>query len=120
MPGINGRIDEAYIATRTDGPAVAVFSARDVNDWVVLTLKYSYNVSGGPREVTLEIVEYFEDGFAFRRRSSNLTAQPQYIGQTLRFSVGPSPSSKWAPGRYFVYVYEGQRKVAEVEYKVIP
>ena len=120
LPSINGRIDEAYIVTKTDGPAVSTFSAQDVSDWVYLTLKHSYNVSGSTREVTLEIVEYFEDGFEFRRRSSNLTAQPQYIGQTLRFSVGPSPSSKWAPGRYFVYVYEGQRKVAEVAYEVLP
>ena len=105
LPSINGRIDEAYIVTKTDGPAVSTFSAQDVSDWVYLTLKHSYNVSGSTREVTLEIVEYFEDGFEFRRRSSNLTAQPQYIGQTLRFSVGPSPARKWAPGRYFVYVY---------------
>ena len=53
LPGINGRIDEAYIATSTDGPAVSVFSAQDVTDWVYLTLKYSYSVSGGPHEVPL-------------------------------------------------------------------
>ena len=120
LPSINGRIAEAYIVTKTDGPAVSTFSAQDVSDWVYLTLKHSYNVSGSTREVTLEIVEYFEDGFEFRRRSSNLTAQPQYIGQTLRFSVGPSPARKWAPGRYFVYVYVEGRKVAEVAYEVLP
>ena len=120
LPSINGRIAEAYIVTKTDGPAVSTFSAQDVSDWVYLTLKHSYNVSGSTREVTLEIVEYFEDGFEFRRRSSNLTAQPRYIGGTRWFSVGPSPSRKWAPGRYFVYVYVEGRKVAEVEYEVLP
>ena len=119
LPSINGRIDEAYIVTKTDGPAVSGFSARDVSDWVYLTLKHSYSVSG-PREVHLEVVEYFEDGFAFRRRTRNLNAEPQYIGGTRWFSMGQSPSRKWATGRYFVYVYEGGRKVAEVEYEVIP
>ena len=119
LPSINGRIDEAYIVTRTDGPAVSSFSAQDVSDWVYLTLKHSYSVSG-PREVQLEVVEYFEDGFAFRRRTRNLTAEAQYVGGTRWFSVGQSPSRKWATGRYFVYVYADGRKVAEVEYEVIP
>ena len=117
---INGRIDEAYIVTSTDGPPVSDFSAQDVTDWVHLTLKYSYKVSGATREVPLEIVEYYEDGFEFRRRSRTLTAEARYIGSTSWFSVGQSPSRKWAPGHYVVYVYAGERKVAEVEYEVTP
>ena len=119
LPSINGRIDEAYIVTKTDGPAVSSFSARDVSDWVYLTLKHSYSVSGA-REVQLEVVEYFEDGFEFGRHTSKLTVEPQYVGGTDWFSVGSPPSRKWAPGRYFVYVYADGRKVAEVEYEVLP
>ena len=120
LPGINGRIDEAYVAISTDGPPVTTLSAQDVSDWVRLTLKHSYDVSGGPHEVSLEIVEYYEDGFEFRRRSGKLTANTGYSGGTLWFSVGQSPSRKWAPGRYWVYVYAGERKVAEVQYEVTP
>ena len=120
LTDINGRIDEAYIVTRTDGPAVSVFSAQDVTDWVYLTLKYSYKVSGATREVPLEIVEYYEDGFEFSRRSRTLTAEARHIGGTSRVGVGQSPSRKWAPGRYVVYVYVGDRKVAEAEYEVTP
>ena len=118
--GINGRIDEAYIVTSTDGPPVSDFSAQNVTDWVYLTLKYSYQVSGATREVPLEIVEYYEDGFEFSRRSRTLTAEARYIGGTSWFSVGQSPSRKWAPGHYVVYVYAGESKVAEVEYEVTP
>ena len=32
LPNINGRIDETYIATSTDGPAVSDFSAQDATD----------------------------------------------------------------------------------------
>ena len=119
LPSISGRIDKAYIVTESDGPAVGVFSARDVSGWVLLTLEHSYSVSA-IRDVQLEIVEYFEDGFAFHRRTINLTAEPQYIGGTNWFSVGSPPSRKWAAGRYFAYVYVDERKVAEVEYEVIP
>ena len=120
LASINGRIDEAYVAASWGGPAVSDFSAQDVTDWVYLTLKYSYDVSGDPREVHLEIVEYYEDGFEFRRRRGELTAEARYIGGTAGFSVGPTPSRKGAPGRYWVYVYAGERKVAEVKYEVTP
>ena len=120
LSSINGRIDEAYVATTTDAPAVSAFSAQDVNDWVYLTLKYSYNVSGGSHEVPLEIVQYYEDGFEFSRRSGELTAEARYAGGTSWFAVGSPPSEKWAPGRYWVYVYAGDRKIAEVQYEVTP
>ena len=120
LSAINGRIDEAYVRTTEDGPAVSTISERDVNDWVYLTLKYSYSVPRGSQEVALEIVEYFEDGFEFRRRSRTLTAEARYIGGTAWFSVGQSPSREWASGRYVVYVYADGQKVAEVEYDVTP
>ena len=120
LPSINGRIDEAYIVTSTDGPPVSGFSAQDITDWVYLTLKYSYKVSEAMREAPLEIVEYYEDGFEFNRRIRTLTAEARYIGGTSWTSVGQSPSRKWAPGRYVVQVYSGERKVAQVEYEVTP
>ena len=120
LPSINGRIEGAYITTSADGPAVSAFSAEDFTDLVFFTIKYSYNVSGGPYEVPLEIVEYFEDGFDFRRHSVNLIADARYIGYTWRINVGFLPSSKWAPGRYVVHAYASGRKVAEVEYEVTP
>ena len=119
LPSINGRIDKAYIVTTPEGPAVSRFSAQDVTDWVYLALKYSYSVSGGTHEVALETVEYYEDGFVFHRRSSKLTAEDKSIGGTSWFSVGSLPG-EWSPGRYVVYVYAGERKVAEVEYEVTP
>ena len=120
LPSINGRIEKAYVITSLDGPAVTTFSAQDVSDWVYLTLEYLYDVSSGPRELPLEIVEFYEDGFELRRRSGELTAEARYIGGTARFSVGQSPSRQWAPGRYWVYVYAGEQKVAEVSYEVTP
>ena len=120
LPSIKGRIDEAYVATTKDGPALSGFSAQDVNDWVYLVLKYSYNVAGGLQRIPLKIVEYYEDGFEYSRRSGELTVEAKYIGGTRWFSIGPPPVQRWAPGRYWVYVYVGERKVAAVEYQVTP
>ena len=120
LNSINGRIDEALVTVSEDGPAVSAFSAQDATAWVYLILKYSYDVSGGSYELPLEIVEYYRDGFEFRRRTSSLTAEAQYIGGTIRFSIGSPPSRKWALGHYVVFVYAGEHKVAEVEYEVTP
>ena len=120
LPSINGRVEEVYLTAGEDGPRVSSFSAQDVSDWIILTIECSYEVSGGPHEVPLEIVEYYEDGFAFRRGNGTLTAEARYIGGTMRFSVGMPPPRRWAPGHYAVFVYAEGRKVAEVYYEVIP
>ena len=120
LNSINGRIDEALVTVSEDGPAVSTFSAQEATAGVYVTLKYSYDVSGDPHELPLEIVEYYEDGFEFRRQTISLPAEAQYIGGTLRFSIGSPPSRKWALGHYVVFVYAGEHKVAEVEYEVTP
>ena len=68
----------------------------------------------------MEIVEFYEDGFKFSRRSHEITAEARFVGGGGLFPVGPPPWHKWAPGRYWVYVYAGDRKVAEVQYEVTP
>ncbi len=118
LPGINGRLDQAYVALSTDGPPVTSFSASDVDGWAFLTLKYTYSLSGGSRDLNLEMVEYFEDGFTNGRRNVPVAVQSQHIGGTQWLSVGPNPPLRWAQGRYWVYVYESGRKIAEVQFDV--
>ncbi len=120
LPTINGLIDKAFISIGKDGPQVSSFSAQHADDRVWLTLKYSYDVKGGPYNLPLRVVEFYEDGFEYDRRSIELTASEQYIGGTQRITVGPGQDEPWAPGQYWVYVYEGGRKVAEVQYEVTP
>ena len=91
LPGINGRLDQAYVALSTDGPPVTSFSASDVDGWAFLTLKYTYSLSGGSRDLNLEMVEYFEDGFTNGRRNVPVAVQSQHIGGTQWLSVGPNP-----------------------------
>ena len=80
LPNINGRIDSAYVVVEQDGPAVSTFAASDTSDWVLFTLEYSYNLSGGARHIAMEIVECYEDGFAYFRQTLPLEARSEYIG----------------------------------------
>ena len=118
LPGINGRIDSAYISTTERGPATTTFSASATNDDVWLNLNYSYRLASGSRDVNLTIVEFYEDGFETRRRDDTITANAGFIGGNAWYSIGPAATQRWATGRYWVYVYEGNRKVAEVAFDV--
>ena len=120
LPTVNGRVDQAYVALSVEGQPVDGFSASDVEGWVYLTLKYSYSISGDPRQLHFEVVEYFEDGFTNSRRRVPVQFESQFAGGTQWLSVGPNPPLRWARGRYWVYVYEGGRKIAEVQFDVTP
>jgi len=119
LPGIDGRVEDAYLALYQGGPPIAGFAGSDKPVW--LTIDYSHSASGGPREVQLEIVDFFEDGFMFRRREVTIRTTPGYGGSSHHIEVGYTGirrSLGTEPGRYWVYVYSEGRKVAEVEYEV--
>ena len=118
LPTVNGRVDQAYVALSVDGQPVNGFSSSDVEGWVYLTLKYSYSISGDPRQLQFEVVEYFEDGFTNSRRRVPVQFESQFAGGTQWLSVGPTAPLRWAPGRYWAYVYESGRKIAEVQFDV--
>lgn len=120
LPSVRGRIDRAYLTLTLPGSPSDGFSARDVSGWAYLALEYSHEFDGNPRELTLEVVEHYQDGFAYSRRNVALNFDPQHSGGTQWISLGPSPPNLWAPGRYWAYVYESGRKIAEVEYEVTP
>ena len=120
LPTVNGRVDQAYIALSVDGNPIHEFSASDVAGWVYLTLEYSYSIAGDPRQLNFEVVEHFQDGFTNGRHRVPVQFESQFAGGAQWLSVGPSPPRRWGPGRYWVYVYESGRKVAEVQFDVTP
>ena len=117
LPGIGGQIDFAYVAMGQYGSPESTFSLQKSTDWLYLVFQFSYNVSEA-QELPLRIVQYYEDGFDFEHRDVVLTVDDRHISQWLWFPVGFPPSELWAPGRYVVQVYTGERKIAEVEYEV--
>ena len=121
LPTINGRIDAASIVLDTDNPLeskTTSFSAADVPSGAYLWLDWSFPLTKNPKEITLEYVEYFEDGFMFARWFKPFDWDPDWSGGWSWQPIGPASSDPWLPGHYRVYVYDGDRKVAEVEYEV--
>ena len=118
LPAINGRIENAYITVGESEKEVSGFSVSDAADGEVwLNLDYSYDVPTGQRKVQLDLLSFYEDGFAFQDRSVEMVAESQYEGVAQSFWIGPA---QVVPGRYWVYLYDGDRKVAEVQYEVAP
>ena len=120
LPTVNGRVDQAYVALSVDGNPIHRFSASDVEGWVYLTLKYSYSISGDPRQLEFELVEYFQDGFTNNRRRVSVQFESQFAGGTQWLSVGPTAPLRLGAGHYWIYVYESGRKIAEVQFEVTP
>ena len=123
LPGINGQITEASLIFEPDwpdGPGIDRFSASGVDQWLILRLRYTFPRTTAPKVQPLEHVQYYEDGFAFRRRVRTHIFEPDWTWARSGTSVGFPLESKWATGHYWVYVYDGARKVAEVTYYVTP
>lgn len=65
----------------------------------------------------LDLLTFYEDGFAFQDRAIEIEAENQYEGAVQSVWIGPD---KVVPGRHWVYLYDDDRKVAEVQYEVTP
>ena len=139
LPG-GVEVTRAYISLDRDRPEETrtdSFSARELwDERVFLSLHFSFPEVQQAQEIPLTVVEYFEDGFPYRVRDGTHTLYPGrtrdsrtyhvgagsgYTWMVSRASIGkmeaPPP---WATGRYWVSVYHGEQKVAEVEFEVTP
>ena len=120
LPTVNGWINRAYVSLAEGGTPVSAFPLSSVADRVWLTLEYSHDYSGPPQELAFEVVENYEDGFPYRRNTLTIQADRRYSGGVQWISVGPGAEQEWAPGRHWIYVYHEGRKVAEVQFEVVP
>ena len=120
LPEVAGWVNRAYVSLEEAGSPVTSFSASAGGDWAWLYLEYSHDYAGPPTELTFEVVEYFEDGYPYRRNTLIIEADRKYSGGVQWLSIGPGPGQSWAPGRHWIYVHHEGRKVAQVEFEVMP
>ena len=120
LTSINGRIDRAFVSLGQDDPSVEQFSTMDVTGPILLNLEYTYESDGSERDAHFEVVEAYQDGFIYRRRPTSITARPGYAGGTQWLQIGPASGEPWAVGWHQVEVFDGDRKVADVQYVVTP
>ena len=120
LPEVAGWVNRAYVSLEQAGRPVDAFAAADGGDWAWLTLEYSHDYAGPPTELTFEVVEYYEDGFPYRRDTLTVEADRRYSGGVQWLSIGPGPGREWAVGRHWVVVNHEGRKVAQAEFEVAP
>ncbi len=107
---------ESFIATGTENFSVADAAGKHVFAYLGLT----FPVTAGPKILRLEVIEHYEDGFLYGDYVARFEFGPERTRARARVSVGPGKDAPWLPGRYWVFLYDGDRKVAEVTYEVTP
>ncbi len=133
LQAFEGRVVTSFVSLEKDWDALGnwrSFLARETETFSVaeggdvdrayIYLGFTLPVTSGTKSVSLDVVEYFEDGFAFYPRQIPMGFRPATTIGWWRIPVGPRIGDPWLPGRYGVYVYDGDRKVAQVEYEVVP
>ena len=120
LPTIRGEITKAALVLQQNGTETTRFSARTHSGHAYLLLKYKHSVGGGPYEIPVTLVQYYQDGHPTGIRTVTVKADEQYNGGswTTHYSVGPQ--SAWKPGQYWAMIYDGTEKAAEVSWVVDP
>ena len=120
IPQINGYVQDAYLSLSYQGKPIIQFSATQHQDYAYVNVHYLYNISGDPQGADLEIVEYFQDGFATRSTPHTIVAEPHHSGGTFWIPVGPGDNTPWRTGSYWTMVYHQGYKIAQVQWNVTP
>ena len=113
-------IGDAYVSLSETGSPLSIFSANEANEWIWLSIEFSRRDLEMPQEYSIEIVEYFEDGFPYRRTTLPIPnlAHPS---DTVEWPfVGPGPGQPWLPGRHWIRIYHRGQMEAQVEFEVVP
>ena len=128
LPSIKGRIEDAFISLDQEWPEdlssrtdrLTIEELNELDGWAYLYLRLGMSRSEADKVIPLTHVEYYEDGVAFYSMVVTHTLEGSWTGAWLRVRVGYHQPQKWATGKFGVMVYDGDRKVAQVEYEVVP
>ena len=128
LPGIKGRITDAFISLDQEWPVdpktvTNRFSLADIDEAggkVYFYRRFAFQRAETRITIPLKIVEYYEDGFAYWDHVFEYYFKPGRTNGWWRTGLGPGGSAPWVPGHYWVYQYHEGRKVAQVEYEIVP
>ena len=134
MVSIDGRVADAFISldpgarhrpeSRTN--RVSLAQLKELGGRVYVHWRVTFPPAAQRMDVPMTTAPYYEDGFIFERsrdfqRNEDMLAVR--VGRTYdwkRAEVGVYNPDRWAIGQYGVYIYDGDRKVAQVEFEVVP
>ena len=113
LPNIKGTIESFYVGTES-GSILSKVSAQQkaVQLWLHLTFSHD---SHGQHELPLDVIHYHETGNIAGYYSVVLDSYDRGKDQ-----VQLTLDTDATPGRYRLIAYDGDQKVAEAEYEVVP
>ena len=120
IPQINGYVQNAYLSLEYQGKPVIQFSATQHQNSAYVNVHYSYSIVGDPKTAELEIIEYYQDGFATRSTPHTIIAESHHSGGAFWIPVGPGDETPWRPGSYWTMVYHQGHKIAQVQWNITP
>ena len=128
LPSIKGRITDAFVSLDQEWPAdpssrtnrISLSEIQEGDKEVYFYRRFAFPLTSTRITIPLRTVEYYEDGIAFESRVFDYYFRPDRSSGWWRTSLGPGSSDQWVTGRYWVFNYDGDRKVAQVEYEVVP
>ena len=128
-----GRVVNAFVSLEDDWDAFGSwesFRSRETENFSVsdaagkygfVYLAFTFPVTAQPKILRLEVIQHYEDGFFYGDRIASFEFGPDWTAARARLAVGQTRNERpWLPGRYRAYLYDGDRKVAEVTYQVTP
>ena len=120
IPSINGRIQSAsLVLNKTDSPINSFSAQNPVQPQI--RFKYTHNVAGGPHLRPIRIIEFYEDGHQTSNRTIQVEADQRSNGNTWTWHIPVGPHNQpWKPGQYWAMFYDGDLKIAEVQWLVTP
>ena len=130
MVSIEGRVAEAFISLSPDSrhdpssriSRVSLSEMESIGGRVYVHWRVTFPAAAQDVGVPMTTVSYYEDGFMYRTRY-NVDTLDVWAGKSDDWEtaqVGRSDPGRWALGDYGVYIYDGDRKVAQVEFTVVP
>ena len=128
LPSIKGRIERAFISLDQEWPVdlssqtdrLTIEELNELDGWAYLYLRFGMSRSQADKVIPLTYVQYYEDGVPFRSRVVTHTFKGSHTSRWWRVSVGYNQPRQWATGKFGMMVYDGDRKVAQVDYEVVP
>lgn len=101
--------------------AITSFSAQNRQVQPQIRFKYTHNVAGGPHLRPIRLIEFYEDGHQTGHRTIQVKAHQRSNRSTWTWHIPVGPPNKpWKPGRYWAMFYDGDLKIAEVQWTVTP
>ena len=134
MLSIDGQVADAFISldlgSRDDPESrtkrVSLADLKRLRGRVYVHWMVTFPPATENKKVPMTTAPYYEDGFIFERSSHFQRDEDMLdvrVGRTYDWEtaeVGSSDPDRWAAGQYGVYIYDRERKVAQVEFEVVP